>query len=83
MGRAKGAKGLTTVTSTSTYLVDLESRTCECPDHEHREVDCKHIRRALFAHGEAKIPAAAAEQCDIDDGFGELTDADPVVSVPN
>lgn len=80
MGRAKDADGLTTVTSESTYLVDLFGRTCECPDHKYRGAECKHIRRARFAHGEAKIPPAAAEQCEIDDGFAQLTDANPEIA---
>jgi hypothetical protein len=42
----------------STYLVDLETETCGCPDSEHRDPEggCKHIRRVRFTTGARDIP---------------------------
>lgn len=31
------------------YMVDLRARTCTCPDCLHRGVECRHIRRAVYA----------------------------------
>jgi hypothetical protein len=31
--------------SGATYRVDVDAETCACPDHESREVFCKHLRR--------------------------------------
>ena len=59
VGRARGADHLYLVVSESgsEYLVDLRAHTCECPDAEHRDVLCKHGRRAAFATGRREIPA--------------------------
>jgi len=60
IGRAAGADDLVLATSESgsSYLVDLQSNTCECPDSEHRDptLGCKHLRRARFALGRWPIP---------------------------
>jgi hypothetical protein len=40
----------------STYRVDGREGRCTCPDHEHRAVECKHIRRVAFATGAVPIP---------------------------
>lgn len=34
--------------SGNTYTVDVTERSCTCPDHEHREVACKHLLRVVF-----------------------------------
>lgn len=39
------------------YTVDARERRCTCPDHEHRDVRCKHLRRVAYATGERKIPS--------------------------
>ena len=41
-----------------TYTVDVETHSCTCPDAKHRDPDggCKHVRRALFWSGEARVP---------------------------
>lgn len=33
------------------YQVDTVAKTCSCPDHIHRGVLCKHIRRAMIESG--------------------------------
>ena len=80
IGRAAGADELVLATSESgsSYLVDLQSNSCECPDSEHRDptLGCKHIRRARFALGRWPIPANVAEQYDVDPSLGEHTDAE-------
>jgi len=42
----------------STYTVDLETETCECPDSTHRDPEggCKHVRRIRFTTGARDIP---------------------------
>lgn len=53
------APGLFTVyAEASTYLVDLETEACECPDSEYRDPEggCKHIRRVRFTTGARDIP---------------------------
>jgi len=42
----------------STYLVDLETGACECPDSTHRDPEggCEHIRRVRFTTGARDIP---------------------------
>jgi len=80
IGRARGADNLVLATSESgsSYLVDLQSNTCECPDSEHRDptLGCKHIRRARFALGRWPIPEEVATEYDIDPTLGEHTDAE-------
>jgi hypothetical protein len=38
------------------YTVDLRAEACECPDHEHRNAQCKHIRRVKLALGIEDVP---------------------------
>ena len=80
IGRARGADNLVLATSESgsSYLVDLQSNTCECPDSKHRDptLGCKHIRRARFALGQWPIPEEVATEYDIDPTLGEHTDAE-------
>jgi hypothetical protein len=38
------------------YLVNTTRGECECPDHEYRDVECKHLRRVAFATGERDVP---------------------------
>ena len=68
--RARGAEDVYLVVSQSgsEYLVDLRFKSCECPDSTHRDVLCKHIRRAEFAVSERPLPAWV----DLDDVAGEL-----------
>jgi hypothetical protein len=66
----------------STYQVDTRGGRCTCPDHEHRDVHCKHIRRATFATGQRPIPPQV-EADDVDDQLGEHTDGDAYQLVPD
>jgi len=78
VGRARGADGLVLVTSESgkSYLVDVCTGSCECPDAEYRDVECKHIKRARFALGREAIPAGSAEALNVDPDLGAHTDAE-------
>jgi|APHM01.1.fsa_nt_gi hypothetical protein len=38
------------------YVIDLRGESCTCPDARHRDVRCKHVRRAKFATGQKEIP---------------------------
>lgn len=38
------------------YRVDAREGRCTCPDHKHRGVRCKHLRRVAFATGEVPVP---------------------------
>lgn len=68
-GRARGADGLYYVVGAagSSYLVDLETRSCECPDASYRDPadGCKHVRRVQFATGERSIPAGVDPRGDL------------------
>ncbi|APX97827.1 SWIM zinc finger family protein [Natronorubrum daqingense] len=60
-------RGLYEVESASdhTYLVDLESARCTCPDHIFREARCKHIRRVAIeiTDGRTPPPGELAVEC--------------------
>ena len=57
----------------STYRVDGREGRCTCPDHEHRGVRCKHIRRVAFATGAEPIPG---EVDGVDELLGEHVDGE-------
>ncbi|SHH43693.1 SWIM zinc finger family protein [Halobaculum gomorrense] len=44
-------------TEGGTYVVDLGSETCTCPDHAIRGNHCKHLRRVDMAVGIGRVPA--------------------------
>ncbi|WP_225935290.1 SWIM zinc finger family protein [Halobaculum magnesiiphilum] len=44
-------------TEGGTYVVDLGSDTCTCPDHEIRGNRCKHLRRVGMEVGIGRVPA--------------------------
>ena len=46
-----------TTESGKEYTVDVREGRCTCPDHEHRDVRCKHIRRVEYATGVHTIPS--------------------------
>ena len=85
VGRADGADGLYLVVSQSgkEYLVDGVDGACECPDHEHRDVRCKHIRRVAIATGAEPIPADVLEEVTVDEQLGEHVDGGPQVVAPD
>ncbi|MFB6135150.1 MAG: SWIM zinc finger family protein [Halobacteriaceae archaeon] len=39
------------------YTVDLPADACTCPDHRHRGVRCKHLRRVALDVVEGRVPA--------------------------
>lgn len=77
-GPASGAADLYMVVSESgsEYLVDVREGSCGCPDATHRDVECKHQKRVLFATGRRPIPAAM-DRGDVDDQLGAHVDAEP------
>jgi hypothetical protein len=44
-------------TEGGTYVVDVERRTCTCPDHAIRGARCKHLRRVAIEITERRVPA--------------------------
>ena len=44
-------------TDGGTYVVDVERRTCTCPDHAIRGARCKHLRRVAIEITEGRVPA--------------------------
>ncbi|WP_109745704.1 SWIM zinc finger family protein [Salinigranum rubrum] len=44
-------------TEGGTYVVDLDRRTCTCPDHAIRGSRCKHLRRVAIEVTERRVPA--------------------------
>jgi hypothetical protein len=58
------------------YTVDGREERCTCPDHRHRDVRCKHIRRVAFATGAESVPVGVDG---VDPQLGEHTDAAPQV----
>lgn len=59
-----------------TYRVDGREQRCTCPDHRHRDVRCKHIRRVAVATGAEPVPA---DVDGVDPQLGEHTDTAPQV----
>ena len=41
----------------ATYVVDPDIGECSCPDHEIRDVRCKHMRRVAIEITEDRVPA--------------------------
>ena len=39
------------------YVIDIERRTCTCPDHAIRGARCKHLRRVAIEITERRVPA--------------------------
>ena len=60
-----------------TYQVDGRDGRCTCPDHKHRDVRCKHIRRVAFATGAVPVPAGVDG---VDEQLGEHTDGQPITA---
>ncbi len=61
------------------YRVDAREGRCTCPDHEYREVRCKHIRRIAFATGERVVPAWV-DANEVDAQLGEHVEETPKVA---
>lgn len=43
-------------TERGTYVVDLDGRSCTCPDHAIRGARCKHLRRVAIEVNEGRVP---------------------------
>ena len=43
-------------TESATYVVDLDDRSCTCPDHVVRGARCKHLRRVAIEVSEGLVP---------------------------
>jgi len=69
-----------TTQSGSEYRVDAREGRCTCPDHQYREVRCKHIRRVVFATGERPVPAWV-DADEVDAQLGQHVDGTPKVAV--
>jgi len=84
VGPVKDSPGLYEVTSTSTYIVDMDTNDgphCTCKDHEYRGVDCAHIERVRFATCRKPIPSYVDEGA-LDDQLGEhITEGQPRVAM--
>lgn len=42
--------------SNNTYLIDLDTGRCSCPDHTFRGVRCKHLRRLAIEITDGRVP---------------------------
>jgi len=60
-----------------TYTVDARGGRCTCPDHEHRGVRCKHLRRVAFATGADTVPASVE---DTDPQLGTHVEGGPKIA---
>ena len=68
-----------TTQSGSEYRVDAREDRCTCPDHQYREIECKHIRRVAFATGERPIPAWI-DADEVDAQLGQHVEGTPKVA---
>jgi len=68
-----------TTQSGSEYCVGAREGRCTCPDHQYREVECKHIRRVAFATGERPIPAGT-DADEVDAQLGQHVEETPKVA---
>ena len=86
VGVVAGAKDLYEVTSTSSYIVDMDESDgprCTCKDHQFRGVDCAHIERVRFATGRKAIPGWV-NGAQIDDQLGKhVTTGEPRIAMPD
>lgn len=67
-----------TTESGAEYGVDARQGRCTCPDHQYREVRCKHLRRVVFARGERPIPSWVDPDA-VDPDLGAHVDGTPRV----
>ena len=51
--------------------VDVAEGRCTCPDHEHRAVECAHVRRARIALGRVPVDRDTLAACDVHSRFAE------------
>jgi len=53
------------------HRVDVREGRCTCPDHEHRDSRCYHIRRARMALGVEPVDTETLVACDVHSRFAE------------
>ncbi|OVE83179.1 hypothetical protein [Natronolimnobius baerhuensis] len=77
-GRVRDCPGqyLVVSQSGSEYLIDARLEACECPDHEFRDRECKHLKRVAYATGQREIPPIV-DRGDVDDQLGEHCSGTP------
>ena len=77
-GRVRDRDGqyLVVSESGSEYLVDARFETCECPDHEFRDRECKHLKRVAYATGQRPIPPIVEPE-DVAGELGEHCSGEP------
>lgn len=46
------------------YTVDLPDGSCTCPDHQHRDARCKHVRRVAMEVTAGRVPAPGERAVD-------------------
>ncbi|MHB9287284.1 SWIM zinc finger family protein [Halobacteriales archaeon Cl-PHB] len=68
-----GARYVADSQSGATYVVDLETNTCTCPDHQIRGETCKLLRRVAIEITSRRVPppgkrAAVCPACQFDPG---------------
>jgi len=56
--------------SGESYHVDAGVGRCECPDHQHRDAECKHIRRARIELGETTVDTHTLATVAVDTRLG-------------
>jgi len=69
-----------TTDSGSEYLVNTDTRSCTCPDHEYRDACCKHLRRVEFAVGDRTIPGWVSFDA-VDSQLGQHVAGQPRVAM--
>ena len=61
-----------------THDVDVREERCTCEDHQYREAECAHLRRAKIALGRRPVPSATLQAVDVDEQLAANA-PDPVV----
>lgn len=57
-------------TSGHSHTVDVREGRCTCKDHQYRETDCKHRRRARIALGHEVVDTHTLAAVDVDENLG-------------
>lgn len=65
--------------SDETYVVDLDGKSCTCPDHRIRGERCKHLRRVAIEINLGRAPPPGSPACRY---CGAAMEADEVGSLP-
>jgi len=73
-----GGSGVVQVTSASgnTYHVDTENNTCDCPHHQHRQENCRHMDAVEQAQGSNPELREMTNAVDVDEQIPEVANRD-------